>query len=52
MMERGERPIAHRSRMTMLDRVEMDVVDVMSQIVVILDPMFPESTLPDAAFAP
>lgn len=30
----------------------MDVIDVISQIIIVLDSMLPEATLPDAAFAP
>ena len=37
--------------MTMLDRIEMNVIDVALEIPVVLNRMFPESTLPDATFA-
>jgi hypothetical protein len=51
-MKRGERPVAYRSHMTMLDWIEVDVIGVIPQIIVILDPVFPEATLPDATLAP
>src|SRR5688500_17711499 len=49
-MERGIRPIRHPGNMSMLDRVEMAVVDVRPQVVVVADEVFPVAPLPHAAF--
>ncbi len=49
----GSTSVASRMALyiAVLDGVVMDVIDVASQVVLIADQMFPESTLPDAAFA-
>jgi hypothetical protein len=45
------RPIAHRSRVSMLDRIDVDVVDVMAKIGLVAHRMFPVASLPHTAFA-
>ena len=50
-VERGQRPIPNGCGVSMLDRVEMDVIDPPSQIEFIADAMFPVATLPDAPLA-
>ena len=51
-VERRIRPIANALTMSVLDRVEMDVIEVRSKIVVVANPMLPEAALPDAGLAP
>ena len=51
-MKRRIRPIGNATAMPVLDRVEMDVIEVRSKIVVVANPMLPEAALPDAALAP
>lgn len=50
-MERRMRPIAGSLHVTMLDRVVVDVIEMMMPIFLIADDMFPIAALPDAAFA-
>lgn len=45
------RPIRSPCRMTMLHRIEMDVIQVPLQITFIEDQSFSETSLPDTAFA-
>ena len=51
-VKRRIRPIANALTMSVLDRVEMDVIEVRSKIVVVANPMLPEAALPDAGLAP
>jgi hypothetical protein len=50
-MERGVRPIAHPGYQPVLHWIEMDVIDVASEIVFIADRMFPEPPLPQCEIA-
>jgi hypothetical protein len=50
-MKRRKRPVARRSHMTMLDRVEVDVFDMPPEIDIITDRVFPVAPLPDAPLA-
>ena len=50
-MERRERPIRDVRDMPMLDRVEPAIVDVVLQVALIANEMFPVSALPDPALA-
>jgi hypothetical protein len=50
-MESGIGPIFRDPRQAMLYRVDVHVIHVRPVISFILDQMFPEATLPDAAFA-
>jgi hypothetical protein len=50
-MERGERPIAHGIHMAVLDRIEVDVIDMSPQIDIVADRMFPVAPLPDPSLA-
>ncbi len=49
-MEGGIRPIGHPGDMTMLERVDMDVIHMAAVILLIPDQMFPIMALPDAPF--
>src|SRR5690242_16777503 len=44
------RPIAHARNQAMLDRVEVNVVDVALEVPFIANGMFPESSLPQRQF--
>jgi hypothetical protein len=50
-VERGMRPPACRPRMTVLDRIEVNVIAMPLEIALIPQGMFPVPPLPDAAFA-
>src|SRR5690606_21696625 len=50
-MQRRIRPIHGPRDVSMLHRVEVDVIDVPLQIVLVADQMLPISPLPEAAFA-
>ena len=50
-MERRIRPITDLRHKPVLDRVDVNVVDVTGEIVGIADGMFPMAPLPDTAFA-
>src|SRR5688500_5262149 len=50
-MQRGIRPIYHPDRVTVLDRIEVDVVEMTLKILFVHDHVFPEPALPDAAFS-
>jgi hypothetical protein len=45
-MKRGKRPIANARDKPVLDRIEMNVIDVSLEIARVADGMFPEATLP------
>ena len=44
-------PVAYSRDIVVLDRVVMDVIDVVLQIAFVADHVFPIAALPDAAFA-
>ena len=50
-MNRTVRPIHRSCDMTMLDRIDVDVIDVPGEIIFIGDEMFPKPALPHAALA-
>lgn len=50
-MKTGIRPRDNLIHPTMLDRIEMDVIDMPLQVFVVPYLMFPETSLPDSAFA-
>lgn len=50
-MQRGIRPVRRPAHIAVLDRVDMDVVDVIPKIVFVHDRVFLEPALPDATFA-
>jgi hypothetical protein len=50
-MERREWPILDVRYMTMLDRIEPAIVDVIIQIAFVTNDVFPIAALPDATFA-
>jgi hypothetical protein len=50
-MERRPRPLRHTRNQAVFDRVEVHVVDVMTQIAFVSDEVFPIAALPDAAFS-
>jgi len=50
-VERRIRPIRYPRHKPMLDRVDMNVIDVSREIIVIANDMLPIAPLPDAAFA-
>ncbi len=50
-MKRRVRPIHRLRRISVFHRVVVDVVDMMPEIIVAFDPMFPVTALPNAAFA-
>src|SRR6266436_9925026 len=50
-VERRIRPIRYPRHKPMLDRVDMNVIDVSREIIVIANGMLPIAPLPDAAFA-
>jgi len=45
------RPFAHLPHKAVLDRVEMDVIDMPFEIVVVADAMFPKAPLPNGRFS-
>jgi hypothetical protein len=45
------RPIADTGDQAVFDRIDITILDVSAEILVIVDQMFPEPTLPDASFA-
>lgn len=45
------RPVARTRHVTVLHRIDVDVVDVIGQITIIADRVLPITALPDAAFA-
>ena len=45
------RPIAHAGDETVLDRIDVAILDVAAEIFIVADEMLPEPALPDAAFA-
>lgn len=49
-MERGIRPIAHLCDVAMLDRIPMDVINMVVEIVLVADLMLPKSPLPNRTF--
>ncbi|MFT3761358.1 MAG: hypothetical protein QM761_01865 [Pseudoxanthomonas sp.] len=50
-MERQIWPIYHPHHMTMLDRIDMDVIDIRRKIAFVAEHMLPITALPDATFA-
>ena len=46
------RPILHTLYVTMLDRIDVDVIDVILQITLVANDVFIKTALPNAAFAP
>jgi hypothetical protein len=50
-MKRAVRPIRDLGHVSMLDRIEMDVVHVPLQIPIVADGVLPITALPDSAFA-
>ena len=50
-MERRVRPLAHARDKAMLDRLDMNGIDVALEIPVITDGVFPETTLPKREFS-
>ena len=46
------RPIRRVRHETVLDRVEMDVIDVPLEVAIVPNGMLPITTLPNPAFAP
>jgi len=44
------RPVAGKFDVAVLDRIEMDVIEMATQIVLVPDQMFPISSLPDPTF--
>jgi hypothetical protein len=50
-MKRAVRPVRDFGHISVLDRIEMDVVDMPLQIPIIADGMLPIAALPDSAFA-
>ena len=46
-MKCGMWPIARRCRQSMMDRVEVDVVEMCGEVAVVADQMFPKPSLPD-----
>jgi hypothetical protein len=44
------RPVAGKFDVAVLDRIEMDVIEMAAQIVFVPDQMFPISSLPDPTF--
>ena len=51
-VERRIRPIGNALTMSVLDRIEMNVIEVRLQVVVVANPMLPEAALPDTGLAP
>jgi len=51
-MEAAVRPVANPSDITVLHRIEVDVIDVTLEIRIISDCVLPKSSLPDSRFAP
>ena len=49
-MKRRVRPVAHARDKAMLDRVEMNGIDVALEIPVIADRVLPKTTLPKCEF--
>lgn len=49
-MERGIRPITHSRDVSMLHRIPMDVIDMVVEIVLVADLMFPKPPLPNRTF--
>jgi hypothetical protein len=47
----GKRPIVHALDVAVLDRIEVNVIDVPSEIVVVADRVLPEAALPDTTLA-
>ena len=50
-MKRRMRPVAHAGDETMLDGINVDVIDVPFEIPVVADRMLPKSPLPQRVFA-
>src|SRR5947209_10409474 len=50
-MERRMRPVAHPGCQTVLDWIEMDVIDVPRKVRFITDRVLPESSLPESIFS-
>src|SRR5262249_49409379 len=51
-MKRAVRPIRDFRHISVLDRIEVNVVDMPFQIAIVTDGMLPIAALPDSAFAP
>ena len=51
-MKRGPCPVAYARDQPMLDRIDVDVVDMAHEIAFIAYGMLPIAALPDSAFAP
>ena len=49
-MDRTVRPIRRARGVAVFDRIDVDVIDMPGEIVFVRDQVFPEATLPDAAF--
>ena len=51
-MNAGMRPIDRVAYVAMLDRIEVHVVDVATEVIIVADQVFPIPPLPYAALAP
>lgn len=49
-VKRGQWPIRNARGVSMLDRIEVDVIEVAPEVVLVSDPVFPEATLPESTF--
>ena len=49
-MKTGIRPFRDGANQTMIERIDMDVIDVMSEVAFIADRMFPITALPHIVF--
>jgi len=47
----GIRPVDHARNQTMLERIDMNVVDMAGEVAVVADGVLPEPSLPQAVFA-